>query len=124
MKNTPLEGKVADLFKGKTRAFIRCLNVDYESSHDDEFYDLSLVIKDIKNLKESFENFVAKEKLEGKNQYDTGSDKFGKQDAEMGVEFLEYPPILFLHLRRFEYDFNYDKMVKINFLNQLIFLHI
>ena len=32
----------------------------------------------------------------------------------MGLEFLSFPPVLHLQLRRFEYDFDYDRNVKIN----------
>jgi len=112
MKGTELEGRIAKLFKGKYRNYIRCLNVDYESNNDQEFYDLQMLVKDCPNLEKSFEKYIEKELLNGKNQYQT--DKFGKQDAEMGIEFLEFPPVLQLHLRRFEYDFNYDSMVKID----------
>jgi len=59
----------------------------------------------------SFEKFTEKEILEGDNQYQT--DDFGKQDAMMGVEFLEFPSVLQIHLSRFIYDFNFDQMVKL-----------
>jgi ubiquitin carboxyl-terminal hydrolase 7 len=32
----------------------------------------------------------------------------------MGGEFLEFPPVLQLHLRRFEYDYDFDRNVKIH----------
>ena len=112
MKGTDMEKSIADLFRGKTRRYIRCVNVDFESSQEQEFYDLSMVVKGCKSLKESFEKYCEKERMDGDNQYQT--DKFGKQDADMGVEFVEFPPVLQLHLGRFEYDFNYDTMVKIN----------
>jgi ubiquitin carboxyl-terminal hydrolase 7 len=36
------------------------------------------------------------------------------QDARKGVLFDELPPVLQLQLKRFEYDFQRDTMVKIN----------
>jgi ubiquitin C-terminal hydrolase len=33
---------------------------------------------------------------------------------ETGVNFLEFPPVLQLHLRRFEYDFDLDRNHKVN----------
>jgi hypothetical protein len=31
------------------------------------------------------------------------AERFGKQDAEKGVIFTELPPVLTLHLKRFEF---------------------
>ncbi|WJX24295.1 CSN-associated deubiquitinating enzyme Ubp12 [Trifolium repens] len=36
------------------------------------------------------------------------------QDARKGVLFIDFPPVLQLQLKRFEYDFVRDTMVKIN----------
>ncbi|KAI7736785.1 hypothetical protein M8C21_016432, partial [Ambrosia artemisiifolia] len=38
----------------------------------------------------------------------------GLQDAKKGVLFIDFPPVLQLQLKRFEYDFTRDMMVKIN----------
>jgi ubiquitin carboxyl-terminal hydrolase 7 len=111
MKGTDLESSISDLFRGKTRSFIRCKNVPFESSRVEDFYDLTMVVKDCPNLRASFEKFTEKEILEGDNQYQT--EEYGKQDAEMGVEFLEFPSVLQIHLSRFIYDFNFDQMVKL-----------
>ena len=112
MKGTSLENAIPEIFKGKYRSYLRCKNVKYESSKEEEFYDLSMLVKNCKNLEESFKKYVEPEELNGKNQYQT--EEFGKQDAVMGVEFIEFPSVLQLHLRRFEYDFNYERMIKIN----------
>ena len=112
MKGTDMADDIAKLFRGRTRSYIRCVNVKYESSREETFYDLSMVVKGCKSLTESFEKYVEKDIMDGDNQYQT--DDFGKQDAEMGVEFLEFPVVLQLHLSRFQYDFARDMMVKIN----------
>jgi hypothetical protein len=52
------------------------------------------------------------EELTGDNQYNT--EEYGKQDAIMGCEFLQFPIILHLHLRRFEYDPLLNGMAKVN----------
>ena len=52
------------------------------------------------------------EKLEGENQYE--ADGHGKQDAEKGLRFAAFPPVLSIHLKRFEYDPHRDGMVKVN----------
>jgi hypothetical protein len=35
------------------------------------------------------------------------------QDARKGVLFIDFPPVLQLQLKRFEYDFSRDMMVKV-----------
>ena len=35
------------------------------------------------------------------------------QDAEIGDQFESFPPVLQLHLKRFEYDFERDIRVKV-----------
>lgn len=36
------------------------------------------------------------------------------QDAKKGVLFIDFPPVLQLQLKRFEYDFMRDAMVKVS----------
>ena len=111
LKGTDLENSISNIFRGKTRSYVRCTNVDFESSRIETFYDLSMVVQDCQTLEQSFDKFVEQEKLEGANQYET--EKYGKQDAIMGIEFVELPSVLQLHLSRIVYDFNYDQMVKL-----------
>ena len=49
--------------------------------------------------------------MEGDNQY--RAEGHGLQNAEKGVAFLTFPPVLHLQLKRFEYDFNRDAIVKV-----------
>jgi ubiquitin carboxyl-terminal hydrolase 7 len=112
MKGTSLDGRIANLFRGKSRLYIRCLEVDYKSERDEDFYDLSMVVRGCPDLVRSFELSVEKEHLVGDNKYSV--EGIGKSDAEMGIEFLEFPSILQLHLRRFEFDFHWDRMMMIN----------
>jgi ubiquitin carboxyl-terminal hydrolase 7 len=41
MKGTPAEGAVQALFKGTMKNYIKCINVDYESSGHEDFYGKS-----------------------------------------------------------------------------------
>ncbi|KAG6911473.1 hypothetical protein DXG01_014547 [Tephrocybe rancida] len=112
MKGTVAEGAIAKLFVGKMKSYIKCVNVDYESSRIEEFNDIQLNVKDMKNLYESFKDYVAVEMLEGENKYQ--AEGFGLQDAKKGIIFESFPPVLHLQLKRFEYDIQRDAMVKIN----------
>ncbi|KAI8821452.1 ubiquitin carboxyl-terminal hydrolase 5 [Fimicolochytrium jonesii] len=112
MKGTKAEGAISRLFVGKMKSFITCINVPYESSRMEDFYDIQLNVKGCKNLIESFNDYVAVETLDGDNKYQ--AEGYGLQDAKKGVIFTALPPVLHLQLKRFEYDFQRDAMVKIN----------
>lgn len=43
------------------------------------------------------------------------------QDARKGVLFIDFPPVLQLQLKRFEYDFVRDTMVKVNRMDDTLF---
>jgi ubiquitin carboxyl-terminal hydrolase 7 len=73
--------------------------------------DIQLNVKGKKDLRESFEDYIAVEMLDGENKYH--SEKYGLQDAKKGVIFTNFPPVLHLQLKRFEYDFQRDAMVKV-----------
>ncbi|KAK7792272.1 hypothetical protein R5R35_013305 [Gryllus longicercus] len=112
MKGTCVEGTVPKLFEGKMVSFIKCKNIDYTSTRVETFYDIQLNIKGKKNIDESFHDYITTEMLDGDNKYDAG--EHGLQDAEKGVIFASFPPVLHLHLMRFQYDPITDCSVKFN----------
>ncbi|QLL30224.1 hypothetical protein HG536_0A00410 [Torulaspora globosa] len=112
MKGTAVEGELNHLFVGKMKSYIRCINVDYQSVRTEDFWDIQLNVKDMKDLQTSFQNYIEVELMDGENQY--AAQDYGLQDARKGVVFESFPPVLHLQLKRFEYDFNYDQLVKVN----------
>lgn len=112
MKKTAAENALSRLFVGKMKSYIKCVNVDYESAREEEFWDIQLNVKGMKNLADSFADYVQVETLDGDNKY--FAEGYGLQDAKKGVIFEEFPPVLHLQLKRFEYDMERDAMVKIN----------
>lgn len=112
MKGTCVEGTIPKLFEGKMISFIRCKVVNYTSSRVEPFYDIQLNIKGKKNIYESFEDYTRVETLDGDNKYDAG--QYGLQEAEKGIVFEYFPPVLHLHLLRFQYDPMTDTNIKIN----------
>ena len=112
MKGTVVDGTVGKLFEGKIKNYISCINVQYESSRIESFYDLSVNVKGCKDLLEAFDKYVEEEKMEGDNKYMTRG--YGLQDANKGCAFMKFPPVLHLQLKRFEYDPMRDAMVKVN----------
>ncbi|PHT31660.1 Ubiquitin carboxyl-terminal hydrolase 12 [Capsicum baccatum] len=112
MKGTVVEGTIQQLFEGHHMNYIECINVDYRSNRKESFYDLQLDVKGCRDVYTSFDKYVEEERLEGDNKYH--AEKYGLQDARKGVLFIDFPPVLQLQLKRFEYDFARDTMVKIN----------
>lgn len=113
-----MEGEIENLLVGKRKSYIRCINVDYESSTVDKYYDIQLNVEGCATLRDSFIQETEVEILEGENQYQ--AEGYGMQDARKGEHYQSFPPVLHLHLRRFKYDYNRDAMVKVsNFFSQL-----
>ncbi|KAI9006948.1 ubiquitin carboxyl-terminal hydrolase 5 [Hyaloraphidium curvatum] len=112
MKGTQAEGSIAKLFVGKMKSYIKCVDVDFESSRVEDYYDIQLNVKGFRNLQESFANYIQVEMLDGDNKYQ--AEGHGLQDARKGVIFQSFPPVLHLQLKRFDYDMQRDAMVKIN----------
>jgi ubiquitin carboxyl-terminal hydrolase 7 len=43
-QGTKAEGAISNLFVGKYKSFIKCINVDYESSRIEDFYGMPIVL--------------------------------------------------------------------------------
>lgn len=112
MKGTKVEGALNDIFVAQMKSYVKCINVDFESSRSEDYWDIQLNVKGMKDLEASFKDYVQVELLDGENQYQATG--YGLQDAKKGVVFQSFPPVLHLQLKRYEYDFNRDMMVKIN----------
>ncbi|XVE68556.1 hypothetical protein DITRI_Ditri09bG0077400 [Diplodiscus trichospermus] len=112
MKGTFVEGTIQQLFEGHHMNYIECINVCYKSTRKEPFYDLQLDVKGCKDVYASFDKYVEVEHLEGDNRYH--AEQYGLQDARKGFLFIDFPPVLQLQLKRFEYDFMCNTTVKIN----------
>jgi ubiquitin carboxyl-terminal hydrolase 7 len=112
MKGTEAENALAKMFVGKMKTYISCINVDYESSRLEDFWDIQLNVSGNKDLNDSFKDYIQVETMDGENKY--FAEGFGLQDAKKGVIFEAFPSVLHLQLKRFEYDINRDAMMKVN----------
>ncbi len=79
--------------------------------------DIQLNVKGCKDLYESFVEYCSVETLEGDNKYH--AEGYGLQDAKKGVIFQQFPPVLHLQLKRFEYDMELDSLVKVYAINMI-----
>lgn len=107
-KQENLKDAIGYLFRGKVRSEIRLKTGEVENSTIEDFYDLSMIVKDTNSLEESFQKYIEPEEV---SDYDTES---GKQEITKTIEFVQFPPVLYIHLRRFEYDQQIQNMKKIN----------
>ena len=112
MKGTAAENALPKMFVGKMKTYISCINVDYESSRTEDFWDIQLNVSGNKCLDDSFKDYVQVETMDGENKY--FAEGYGLQDARKGVIFESFPQVLHLQLKRFEYDINRDAMMKVN----------
>lgn len=112
MKGTCAEGIIADLFKGLALSYIKCIDIDFTSERKEEFYDISLNVRGCDTIYTSFDQYVEVEKMDGENKY--MAEGRGLQAAQKGIKFLQFPPVLFIHLKRFEFDYASEMMTKIN----------
>jgi ubiquitin carboxyl-terminal hydrolase 7 len=112
MKSTGMGSVLPQIFTGKVKTYISCINVDYETSRIEDFWDIQLGVRGNSNLFDSFKDYIRIEKLDGESQYPTG-DQYGFQDAKKGVIFMSFPDVLQLELKRYEYDFHRNTTVKI-----------
>lgn len=112
MKHTKAENALVKMFVGKMKTYISCIHVDYESSRLEDFWDIQLNVCGMKNLDDSFKDYIQVETMDGENKY--FAEGFGLQDAKKGVVFEAFPQVLHLQLKRFEYDVNRYATTKVN----------
>ncbi|XQJ31104.1 ubiquitin hydrolase, putative [Leishmania guyanensis] len=103
--STPKENAIHRLFTGSLESYVKVEEVNYYGSREEPFYDLQLVVKNKMNIYSSFDAFFQVEVLDGKNKYCLECNgKKSYHRAEKGVRLKKIPPILLLHLARFDYD--------------------
>lgn len=112
LKNTKVEWDTSKLFEGKLERYINCLKANCKKKTEETYMTVRLDVKGKDNIYESFLYFTQPEKLVGENCY--VDEEYGCQDAEKGYRFQSFPPVLFLHLMRFSYDWDLDRVVKLS----------
>jgi ubiquitin carboxyl-terminal hydrolase 7 len=76
------------------------------------YVDISLNVKGCSDIISSLRKYTEPEKMDGDNMYKTESH--GLQPAQKGILFDSFPPVLHLHLKRFEYDYVKQQYIKVN----------
>lgn len=110
---------VNQLYQGKMKDYVKCLECGNESARIDTYLDIPLVIRPFgsttayKSISEALEAFVQPEILEGRDQY--FCEKCDKKcDAHKGLKFLSFPYLLTLQMKRFDFDYHTMHRIKLN----------
>lgn len=98
MKGMKVERVFLEMFSGKIKMYIFCINVDYELSCIEDFWDIQFNVSGNKNFFESFQDYIQVEKMDGENQYFVG-DEYKFQDVNKGVIFISFFDVFYLQLK-------------------------
>ncbi|KAI0696858.1 hypothetical protein C8T65DRAFT_663016 [Cerioporus squamosus] len=100
------------LFEGVLTSETRCLTCETVSSRDESFIDLSIDIEQNSSVTACLRQFSASEMLCQKNKFfcDSCCDL---QEAEKRMKIKKLPNILALHLKRFKYQEDVGKYIKL-----------
>ncbi|XP_033328483.1 ubiquitin specific protease 47 [Megalopta genalis] len=117
--NTEQADLINRFYEGTMIDYVKCLECGTEKSREDTFLDIPLPVRPFgrnvayNSVEEALRAFVQHETLEGSNQYHC--EKCNKKcDAHKGLKFIKFPYLLTLHLKRFDFDFNTFRRVKLN----------
>eukprot|EP00803_Ostreobium_quekettii_P004318 evm.model.scf_1518.4 EVM.evm.TU.scf_1518.4 scf_1518:22440-34055(-) len=112
MKGTKVEKVIQYLFVGHYSSHIDCIDVDFKSITQQPFMEIQLEVTGCRDIYASLDKFCEEERLDGQNKYQ--AEGHGLVDARKYVKFDDFPPVLQLHLKRFDYDYQRDLQIKIN----------
>eukprot|EP01061_Rhynchopus_euleeides_P021647 TRINITY_DN35318_c0_g1_i1.p1 TRINITY_DN35318_c0_g1~~TRINITY_DN35318_c0_g1_i1.p1 ORF type:complete len:1206 (+),score=373.31 TRINITY_DN35318_c0_g1_i1:97-3714(+) len=111
-KGTRVAGTLDGLLRGSMVHSITCQDISYESCTDEAFWDLQLNVRGCPSLTSAFEGYFAPEVLDGDNRYSAPGE--GLQRAIRKSIIKKAPPVLMLHLKRFDFDLRLQKQTKVN----------
>ena len=110
LKKTKYKYIINDILTGKTCSSVKCNSCNYISNRFEDFYNLTLEIKNLNNLNESLKKFVIPEKID-----DFKCDNCKqKVTIEKRTSLAKLPNVLLIHLKRFFMNYEYDRTEKIN----------
>ncbi|KAF8628216.1 hypothetical protein AX15_004004 [Amanita polypyramis BW_CC] len=105
---------VHKLFEGVLTSETRCLTCETASSRDESFLDLSIDIEKNSSVTACLRQFSASEMLSQRNKFFCDSC-CGLQEAERRMKIKKLPNVLALHLKRFKYQEDVQKYIKLTY---------
>ncbi|KAF2151278.1 cysteine proteinase [Myriangium duriaei CBS 260.36] len=105
-------GWVHDLFEGVLVSETRCLTCETTSQRDEAFMDLSVDLEAHSSVTSCLRKFSEEEMLCERNKFHCDNCG-GLQEAEKRMKIKRLPRILALHLKRFKYTEDYNRLQKL-----------
>lgn len=112
-KDTPQNKLYKQFFGGEFANQIISKECTHISEKEENFFTVSLEVKNKKNILESLELFTHGDVLEGENKYFCGTCN-KKVDALKRTCINSLPDVLILHAKRFEFDLETMRRTKVN----------
>lgn len=113
LKGSPFETVIKDHFGGKLIQQIKSKECDHISQREESFFNIQCEVKGKRNFEESMAFYVEGELLDGDNKYFCAS--CGKHvDAVKRTCIKSLPNVLLVHLKRFDFDMETMRRIKIN----------
>lgn len=118
-KKTDQANLINNLYQGKLKDYVKCLECGNESARLDTYLDIPLVIRPFGSneshgsVDEALQAFVDPETLDENNQY--FCEKCNKKcNAHKGLKFVSFPYLLTMQLKRFDFDYTTLHRIKLN----------
>jgi ubiquitin carboxyl-terminal hydrolase 9/13 len=103
---------IHELFEGKLTSETRCLTCENTSQRDEPFLDLSVDLEQHSSVTACLRRFSAEEMLCERNKFHCDNCG-GLQEAEKRMKIKRLPKILALHLKRFKYTEDLQRLQKL-----------
>ena len=113
IKGTKEEKVMKNLFYGVFSNEFICKGCPHYSEREEQFMAIPLQVKNKKSILEGLETFVEGEMLEGDNAYFCEKCEV-KRDTLKRCTIKRLPNVLFLELKRFEFNFDTMQKYKVN----------
>uniref|UniRef100_A0A8I3NWL8 Ubiquitin carboxyl-terminal hydrolase 47 n=1 Tax=Canis lupus familiaris TaxID=9615 RepID=A0A8I3NWL8_CANLF len=113
-KQTEQADLINELYQGKLKDYVRCLECGYEGWRIDTYLDIPLVIRPygssqaFASVEEALHAFIQPEILDGPNQY------FCERCKKKWSSVFAFPYLLTLQLKRFDFDYTTMHRIKLN----------
>lgn len=112
MNNNMNTGWVHELFEGTLTSETRCLTCENTSQRDEAFLDLSVDLEQHSSVTSCLRKFSEEEMLCERNKFHCDNCG-GLQEAEKRMKIKRLPKILALHLKRFKYTEDLQRLQKL-----------
>ncbi|KAL3139205.1 Ubiquitin carboxyl-terminal hydrolase 4 [Trebouxia sp. C0010 RCD-2024] len=111
-RQMPPKTWVHELFQGMMVNEMRCMQCETVTSREEAFYDLSLEIEHNSSVTSCLRNFSATETLDAEDKF--SCDTCGcLQEAQKRIKIKQLPKVLCLHLKRFKYVEDLQRLRKL-----------